>query len=184
MKKSNLSHDKKKRALALLAVGAVFAPSVTYAHCPLCTAGAGILAIVAASLGVPALIISTLLGGFALAMGLWIAKLIKKKYIPYQDQLMAGVIYLSTVLPLWPLLKEYKTLYAPLLGFDKYADKVPVDIYLVGALLGAALLFVAPYASSAVSTLAKKQIIPFQGLLITLILLSAVPFIVDALFLI
>lgn len=174
----------KKTPALLVVSGAVFFPLAAHAHCPLCTAGAGVLAIAAVSLGVPALIISTLLGGFALAMGLWIAKLIKKKYIRYQDFLLAGVIYVSTVLPLWPVLKEYKTLYAPFLGFDKYADKVPVDVYTVGVLLGAALLIIAPYVSKQVSTVAKKQIIPFQGLLITLVLLSAVPFVVDALFLI
>lgn len=184
MKKTFLDSIFTGTLALFIVLGAVFSPLVTHAHCPLCTAGAGLLAIAAASLGVPALIISTLLGGFALALGLWFAKLIKKKYIRYQDFLLAGVIYVSTVVPLWPILKEYKTLYAPFLGFDKYADKIPVDVYTVGVLLGAGLLIIAPYVSKQVSALAKKQLIPFQGLLITLVLLSAVPFVVDALFLI
>jgi len=175
--------DKVFSFLAVAMVG-IFVPSVTYAHCPLCTAGAGILAVIAVSLGVPALIISTLLGGFALAMGIWLAKLIKKKYIKYQDYFVAGLIYISTVLPLWPILKEYKTLYAPLFGFDKYADKIPVDIYLTGAVLGGLILLATPWISNAVSVYAKKQLIPFQGLLITLVLLVAIPLAVNALFLI
>ena len=171
---------KKIFALSTLAI----LPQSVSAHCPLCTAGAGVLAVVAASLGVPALIISTLLGGFALAMGLWIAKLPKKDYISYQYYIIAGVIYLSTVLPLWPILKEYKILYAPYFGFDKYADKVPVDIYVVGVVLGAIALISAPYISSKISAIAKTQLIPFQGMLITMTLLVVVPLVLNALFLI
>lgn len=174
----------KKRYLFGVIPGVLFLPSVVHAHCPLCTAGAGILAVVAASLGVPALIISTLLGGFALAMGLWFAKLIKKKYIRHQDHLVSGLIYLTTVLPLWPILKEYKILYAPFLGFDKYANKVPVDIYLVGVVLGAIILLLTPYISKKVTILAQKQIIPFQGIVITMILLVLLPTLINALLLI
>jgi len=174
----------RKRNLSLFVVGGILFPLVTRAHCPLCTAGAGLLAVLAISLGVPALIISTLLGGFALAMGLWIAKLVKKKYIHYQDPILSGVIYLSTVLPLWPVLKEYKTLYAPLLGFDKYADKVPVDIYLVGVIIGAIVPLLSPYVSKKISTIARRQVVPFQGIFITLILLVAVPLLINIFFLI
>jgi len=184
VKKDNFSHNLKRGVLAFFVVGSVLFPSITYAHCPLCTAGAGILAIIAASLGVPALIISTLLGGFALAMGLWLAKLIEKKYFNYQDYFVAGVIYLSTVLPLWPVLKEYKILYAPFLGFDKYADKVPVDVYITGVVLGALILAISPYISKKLSTLASKQLIPFQGILITMVLLVIVPLIINAFLLI
>jgi len=159
-------------------------PSVAHAHCPLCTAGAGVLAMLAISLGVPALIISTLLGGFALAMGLWLAKLPKKEYVRHQYYLISGLVYLSTVLPLWPVLREYKTLYAPYIGFDKYANKIPVDVYIVGVILGATALIIAPYISSRVSAQAKRQLVPFQGIIITMILLVAVPLIIDALFLI
>ena len=168
----------------LLLIAGVVAPSLAHAHCPLCTAGAGILAVVAASLGVPALIISTLLGGFALAMGLWIAPLITKKYFRYQDAVLAWLIYLSTVVPLWPLLREYKTLYAPYIGFDKYAEKIPVDVYIVGVILGALVLLVAPSISKKVTALKGEQLIPFQGIAITFILLVVAPLLVNWIFLI
>lgn len=184
MKKKAIRFSPKAKFLALLAAAGLFVPSVSYAHCPLCTAGAGILAVVAASLGVPALIIATLLGGFAMALGLWVAKLVKKKYFRFQDYVLAGLVYVTTVAPLWPILKEYKTLYAPFLGFDKYADKIPVDVYTVGVILGALILLATPRVSAWVSTFAKKQLIPFQGILITLFLLVAIPFIANALFLI
>jgi len=163
----------------------LFFPTVVSAHCPLCTAGAGILAAIAVSLGVPMLIISTLLGGFALAMGLWLAKLPKKAYFRYQYQIIAWMVYFSTVIPLWPVLKEYKILYAPYLGFDKYADKIPVNVYLVGIILGALSLAVAPYFSKRLTKLVGgKQLIPFQGIIITLILLVLLPLIIDLSFLI
>lgn len=154
-------------------------PLSAYAHCPLCTAGAGALAIMAAYIGVPAIVISTLLGGAALAMGLWFAKLIKKKFIPYQYHIIAGLIYITTVLPLWPVLKEYKTLYAPFIGFDKYANKVPVDIYLVGVILGAVILAVTPFLSKKISSVAGKQLIPFQGIVITMLLLILLPLLIN-----
>jgi hypothetical protein len=168
----------------LLLIGGILVPSLAHAHCPLCTAGAGILAVIAASLGVPALIVSTFLGGFAFAMGLWIAPLITKKYFTYQDAVLTWLIYLSTVIPLWPLLREYKTLYAPYIGFDKYAEKVPVDVYIVGAILGALLLLLAPIISKKVTALKGEQLIPFQGIVITFILLVSAPLLVNWLFLI
>jgi len=174
----------KASKLSLLIIGGILFPLTTKAHCPLCTAGAGILAVIAISLGVPALIISTLLGGFALAMGLWLAKFIKKKYIRYQDPLFAGAIYFLTVLPLWPILKEYKILYAPFLGFDKYTEKVPVDIYLMGVIVGAIILASSPYLSRKISSLIQRQIIPFQGISITLVLLVIIPLLINFFFLI
>lgn len=184
MTENLLGFNSKKKFIVFVIMVFIFLPLTTYAHCPLCTAGAGILALIAASLGVPAVIISTLLGGFALAMGLWFAKIIKKKYFNYQDYLVAGLVYLSTVLPLWPVLKEYKILYAPLLGFDKYANKVPVDIYITGVILGAIILVSSPYISAKLSEIAKRQLIPFQGIAITMILLILIPLLINTLLLI
>ncbi len=154
-------------------------PLTSYAHCPLCTAGAGILAVVAAYLGVPGIIIASLIGGFALALGLWVKRIIKKKYFPFQDVVVTWLIYLSTVLPLWPILKDYKALYIPSLGIDKYAETIPVDLFLVGVIVGALALSIAPYISKQLTKLAKQQIIPFQGIVITLALLIIIPLLID-----
>jgi len=165
-------------------LGLSLLPSLAHAHCPLCTAGAGILAVVAASIGVPVLVVSTLLGGAALSMGIWLGKVLKKKFIPYQRHVITWLVYFSTVIPLWPILKDYKTLYAPFLGFDKYANKIPVDLYAVGVIIGAIILLVTPYLSKKLSVVAGKQIIPFQGIVITLLLLIIVPLLINWIFLI
>lgn len=158
-------------------------PKFALAHCPLCTAGAGALAILAASLGVPGLVVATLIGGFALAMGLWMARIAKKKYFPWQDQVIAGVVYLLTIVPLWPVLVDYKALYIPALGIDKYAETIPVNIYLVGSILGGLILFGSPYLSKWISKTAGKQLFPYQGIVITLVLLGLLPLLVDKLLL-
>lgn len=162
---------------------ALLFPSVASAHCPLCTAGAGILAVLAASMGVPATIIAVMLGGFAMALGLWFSRVVKKKYFRFQDQVVIWGAYLLTVVPLWPVLKEYKALYVPWLGIDKYATTIPVDVYILGVILGGLVLLVSPYLSGRVTKWAGKQIIPFQGVVITLVLLVLVPLIVDIFFL-
>jgi len=176
-------YKKTPKYLAFLLI-AILVPSVTHSHCPLCTAGAGILALIAASLGVPALIIATLLGGFALAMGLWFGNLVKKKYFRFQDQVIAWGIYVLTVAPLWPVLKEYKILYMPWFGIDKYAKTIPVDIYILGVVLGAVLLLVTPYISKQITKQVGKQIIPFQGIIITMVLLVLIPLLIDIFFLV
>lgn len=172
---------KKTRKLGILFAtlfGFIF-PVFSHAHCPLCTAGAGILAVIAVSLGVPGIIIASLIGGFALALGLWMKNVIKKKYFPHQDLVVTWLIYLSTVLPLWPILKDFKALYIPFLGIDKYAETIPVDLFLVGVIVGAIVLIVSPYLSRQITKLAKKQIIPFQGIIISITLLVVVPLLID-----
>jgi len=171
--------ELNKTKLSFIISGLFLVPTLAQAHCPLCTAGAGILAVVAASLGVPVIIITTLLGGFALAMGLWFAKIIKKKFIPYQYHIIAWLVYFATVIPLWPILKEYKIFYMPFIGFDKYANKVPVDLYIAGVILGAIILLVSPFISKKLSVAVGKQIIPFQGVFITFLLMILVPLLVN-----
>ncbi|MCB9326404.1 MAG: hypothetical protein H6571_21885 [Lewinellaceae bacterium] len=169
----------RKLRISLVAVFVSIFPIVSHAHCPLCTAGAGVLAVIAVSLGVPGIIIASLLGGFALALGLWMKNVIKKKYFPHQDLVVTWLIYLSTVIPLWPILKDFKALYIPFLGIDKYAETIPVDLFIVGVVVGAIVLIVSPYISRKVTMLAKKQIIPFQGIIITIILLVVIPLLID-----
>lgn len=173
-----MSPSNIKKILLAVPIALIF-PVIARAHCPLCTAGAGFLAILAASLGVPSLVISTLLGGFALAFGLWLKKIIKKKYFRWQDLVVTWLVFFSTVLPLWPILKDYKALYLPFLGIDKYATTIPVDLYLVGVVLGAVILSISPYLSRGASRLFGRQIVPFQGIIITMLLLVAIPLLVD-----
>ncbi|MDP2648520.1 MAG: hypothetical protein Q8P19_01330, partial [bacterium] len=105
------------KKLTLIAVPLLaFVPKVALAHCPLCTVGAGTLAVFAAYLGVSSIIVGVLIGAFALALGAWLAPLIKREYIPYQKEVLTLLVYLSTVVPVMPLIRDYGPFYVSLGG--------------------------------------------------------------------
>ena len=142
------------------------------AHCPLCTVGAGALAIAAASLGVSTPTVGVFIGAFALAMSLWIAKLIKQKYFPHQDTVVTLLIFLSTIIPIMPLIREYREFYVSLAG--EYGTVLHntylVNLYLLGVVAGAILLYISPTISRRV-TETRGRAIAYQGLVITFSLL-------------
>jgi hypothetical protein len=146
------------------------------AHCPLCTAGAGALAVLAASLGVATPVVGIFIGAFATALGLWMARLLKKKYIKYQDAAVSVIVYLLTIIPIMPFIIEYRPLYVSFFGEygTLFHNTYLINLYIFGAILGAVLLFIAPYLSRVVTRLRTGKIFPFQGLGITFILLIVV----------
>lgn len=147
-------------------------PKFALAHCPLCTIGAGALAVAAASVGVSTATVGVFIGAFALALSIWVAKLIKKKYFRYQDALVTLAIFLSTVIPIMPFIREYRPFYIALV--QEYGtllhNTYTINLYLLGVIVGAVLLFVAPYISASVTKLRGGRILPFQGMGITLFL--------------
>lgn len=147
-------------------------PAVARAHCPLCTVGAGALAVLAASLGVSTPTVGVFIGGFALAMSLWIAGLIKKKYFAQQDLVVTLVIFLSTIIPIMPLIREYRPLYISLFGEygSVFHNTYLINLYLLGATVGAVLLYVSPKISRKI-TETRGRAIPYQGLATTFLLL-------------
>lgn len=153
-----------KKYISVVALFLLY-PGVSFAHCPLCTIGAGALAVFAASLGVPSVIVAVFVGAFAMALGLWLSLAVKRKYILFQDELVASGVYAGTVLPLVPLLREYKPLYVSFLG--EYGTTYAVDVYVVGILAGALSVLFAPAISKIVKKINNEKIIPFQGTIIT-----------------
>lgn len=151
----------------------IFIPKITLAHCPLCTVGAGALAVLAASFGVATASVGVFIGAFSLALGLWFAKILKKKYFQNQDFVVTVVIFLSTIIPIMPFIKEYKPFYVSLAGdygtllHNTYA----INLYLLGAIIGAALLFVSPYLSAMLTRTRGDKTLPYQGLVITFVLI-------------
>lgn len=147
-------------------------PALTYAHCPLCTAGAGALAVLAATLGVKTMIVGLLIGAFAFALGMWVSKIVKREYIPYQKQILTFIIFLSTVLPIMPLVRHFGPLYVSLFG--PYGTLLhttyTIDLYLAGVIIGALIVFMAPTISRKITEL-RGETISYQGLSITLGLL-------------
>ncbi|MCR4260909.1 MAG: hypothetical protein NUV96_01005 [Candidatus Colwellbacteria bacterium] len=162
----------KKILLSFVAIFTLAIPRTALAHCPLCVAGAGALAVLATSLGVSSVVVGILTGAFALALGLWLAPFIKKQYIPYQRQMLTLLIFVSTIIPVMPFIKDYGPLYISLGGEygTPWHNTYVIDLFLFGSLIGAILMLVAPLVSKAVTKLSTRRI-PYQGVVITILLL-------------
>ena len=162
----------KKILLLFVAIFALVIPRTALAHCPLCVAGAGALAVLATSLGVSSVVVGILTGAFALALGLWLAPLIKKQYISYQKQILTLLIFVSTIVPVMPFIKDYGPLYISFGGEygTPWHNTYTVDLFLFGSILGAILMLIAPSVSRLVARLRKHQM-PYQGIILTLCLL-------------
>lgn len=161
----------------------IFLPKVASAHCPLCTAGAGALAVFAASVGISTMVVGVMIGGFALALSTWIAKLPKKQYIPLQYHILILVVFLGTIIPIMPFIIEYRPLYVQLMGeyggwlHNTYA----INLFVAGSILGALLMFAGPFVSKGLTRLRDGRIIPYQGITISLLLLIIASVIIEIL---
>jgi hypothetical protein len=164
----------KKYFLALPIITLI--PKVVSAHCPLCTVGAGALAILAASLGVSSVVVGVFIGAFSLALGLWISRAVKKQYIRFQKQIVTALLFLSTVIPIMPFIEHYGPLYVPFIG--QYGTTYTINLYILGVIIGAVIMFSAPYISAFITKTRGKQI-PFQGIAIAMSLLLLVSIIIQ-----
>ncbi|MEX2436757.1 MAG: hypothetical protein WD471_01165 [Candidatus Paceibacterota bacterium] len=157
----------KKYFLMTLSFLVLF-PKVASAHCPLCTVGAGALAVLAASLGVSSIVVGILIGAFAVALGIWISNLVKKQFVPYQKKILTVLIFLGTVVPIMPLVQDYAPLFISFIG--DYGKTFAVNLYLFGVVIGAIVMAISPFISRFVTKVRKKQV-SFQGITITMFLL-------------
>ncbi len=154
-------------------VFAVLVPQITFAHCPLCTIGAGAAVVVASRLGVNSISIGIFVGAFAVALGLWMTRVVKKKYIPYQKEVFALASFLLTILPLKSLWTDYTSLYVSLAGdYGSLLNRTYlINKFLLGSVIGGVLLFVSPFLSRGIIRLRQGKSVPFQGMALTLLLL-------------
>jgi len=153
-------------------------PKVVLAHCPLCTVGAGALAILAASLGISSIVVGVFIGAFSLALGLWISGTIKKYYIPYQRTILTTVIFLGTVIPIMPFIQHYGPLYVPFIG--EYGTTYTINLYILGVTIGVLTMFVSPWISKNLTKIRGNKI-PFQSIVITMSLLVLVSLLLQVL---
>ncbi len=151
-----------------------------YAHCPLCTVGAAAAAGGAAYLGVSTLVIAIFIGAFAVSIGWWIANALKRQFFPFQKPALILFSFLTTVLPLAPLLSETKALYLPWIG--AYGQTYALNVFYVGALVGGVITSITPWLSKKISSLRGGKLVPFQGILLTLGLLVIVAVMMQVLF--
>jgi len=135
------------------------------AHCPLCTVGAGAAAAGAVWLGISKVVVALFIGAFAMSMGMWFSKIPKKKYIPLQTTLIVGLIFLTTVLPLLPLMKSIGPLYLSFIG--EYGATYAFNYSLASSILGGFIVFVSPTINKKIKNKRNGKGIPFQGMIIT-----------------
>lgn len=156
-------------------------PALALAHCPLCTAGAGLAAIGAQWLGVGTAPIGIFIGAFAVAIGLWMSKLLKKEYVSYQKTILVLGSFALTVLPLLPLMPGLLPLYISLGGeYGSIMNRTyTINLFLLGSLVGGILLGISPQISRKITEMRGGKLIPFQGLALTFILLLGVALVLE-----
>src|SRR3990167_11146873 len=160
----------KKLLLSLALLPILLAKTVS-AHCPLCTIGAGAAAAGAVWLGVSKIVVALFIGAFAMSMGMWFSRVIGKRwsYIPFQNIFVSIAIFALTVWPLIPIFKAIGPLYLPFIG--EYGKTYAFDYSLISALFGGLIVFVSPSISKKITKIRKGTMIPFQGVILTFLLL-------------
>ena len=152
-----------------------------HAHCPLCTIGAAAAAGGAAYLGVNNLVIGLFIGAFAVSIGWWFSNLIKKKFIPFQRTAIILLSFLTTILPMLPLMEGIKPLYINITGdYGSLLNRTYIfNTFLVGSIIGGIIVTLTPWLSSKLTTLRKGKMLPYQGTLLTLTLLITIGIIIQ-----
>lgn len=172
-----------KKSFLFLGLLILIRPQLALAHCPLCTIGAGGAALMATWLGVSTLSIGLFIGAFALAMGLWMLRLIQKKWpaIPGMLKLILALcIFLLTIVPIMPLMPGYNTISIFWMGgYGSLLNRTYLmNSFLIGSGIGAFILYLTPFLSQKITQWRHKKQIPFQGMLLIfiLLLLTAISF--------
>jgi hypothetical protein len=142
------------------------------AHCPLCTIGAAGAAGAAVWLGVSKVVVALFIGAFSMSMGMWFSKLIKKKFIPFQTFLITAIVFATTLFPLMPLFSAIGPLYLPFIGV--YGTTFAINYSLYSGLFGGLIMFISPMANKKITKLRKGKHIPFQGMILSFLLLLVI----------
>jgi len=145
-----------------------------HAHCPLCTAGAAAAAGGAAWLGVNNAAIGVFIGAFAVSMGWWISNLIKKKYMPFQRQLIIAISFATTIPPLMPVMKGIYPILIPIAGnYGSLLNRTYlINAFLMGSLIGGFIVSITPWLSKKITDACKGKTLPYQGITLTFGLLA------------
>lgn len=115
--------------------------------------------------GVGAGPIGVFVGAFAVATSLMFVRFLPERL---RNRWVIGSAGLAlTVIPLLALVPDAYALYLP---FGRYGTTVAINEFLVGSLLGATLLAIAPLVSARLADLRKKRF-PYQGVVLTISML-------------
>lgn len=161
------------KKLLLFLMVPIFLIKGALAHCPLCTAGAAVAAGGAIWLGVSPVIVSLFIGAFAVSMGWWFARLIKKRYIPFQRTLIIILSFALTVIPILPIISLPAPFFVSLMGgYGSLLNRTyMIDLSLVGSFVGGLIVLISPGVSNKITKLRNEKHIPYQRMLTTFLLL-------------
>lgn len=163
-----------RKSIYLIPLFFIFLIEEVKAHCPLCTAGAAVAVGGAAWIGVNEAVIGLFIGAFAISTGWWVSKLIKKKYIPYQTFLIIISSFLLTVIPLLKIAggKVFPIYISLIGGYGTLLNRTYImDLFLSGSFAGGLIVSITPWLSKRIAKLRGDRFLPFQGVIITMILL-------------
>ena len=140
-----------------------------FAHCPLCTAATGAAVLVTRSYGIDDLAVGTFMGGFVLSTSLWSDRILKKRnkgsqYIPLQGLILTLFGLLFTLITFY-----WANLMGPLLPTLYGLNKL-----FLGTLVGTAVAFSGFELHKLIRNNMQRSIIPFQGIVLTLLSLIVV----------
>lgn len=143
------------------------------AHCPLCTVGAAAAAGGAAWLGVSSLVIGLFIGAFAVSMGWWIGRLIKRRILPLQFPLLVAASFALTIVPMLAMFPAFFPWQVSIAGgYGTPLNRLYlVNQFLLGSLIGGAIVCLTPAISAWITRLRGGRHMPFQGVALTLSLL-------------
>ncbi|MBR9704577.1 hypothetical protein GOV12_04140 [Candidatus Pacearchaeota archaeon] len=141
------------------------------AHCPLCTIGAAAVAGGAVWLGVSKVVVSLFIGAFAVSMGLWFGRIIKKTYIPFQKTSIVLLSFILTIIPLLSIMSYPYPLYIALWGGygTLFNSTYVIDLSIFGSLFGGLIMGISPTINKKITKLRKGKHIPYQGIIISLL---------------
>lgn len=138
------------------------------AHCPLCTLGAAAAVGGAAYLGVNKVVLSLFVGAFAISMGMWFARVVKKKFIPFQKTIIILGSFFLTVIPILPIINAYFPLFIGFVG--DYGKTYAVNAAIIGTVFGGGIVFISPRLSKKITRWRGKHI-NYQTMILTFLLL-------------
>ena len=162
----------RSRDFFLILLTPIFLAGRVAAHCPLCTLGAAAAAGGALWLGVNTVVVSLFIGAFAVSMGWWISRLIKKKYIPFQKTILILASFALTIIPILPIISSQTPFMISWMGgYGSLLNRTyMIDMALVGSFVGGLIVLVSGGVSSKVTKLRGKHV-SFQRIIVTFVLL-------------
>jgi len=127
----------------------------------------------ASYLGVKDAAIGVFIGAFAIALGFWTNKLIKKIYIKYQEELIILAVFIIMIVPISQIIKSYIPFYINWAGGYGaiFHRTYIINSMIFGSLIGAIIMIFSPWLSRMLKE--KFRIaFPFQTMIIIFLLLS------------